>query len=96
MLNRFVDLYFLLDMVVIFNTAIFDQKGGKWILDRRTIAKRYFEGWFTLDVLSILPYDVLNAKAFNSFRLFRVLKAFKLARSFGRTAHVVLCGPTLC
>ncbi|KAH8049583.1 hypothetical protein JL722_11881 [Aureococcus anophagefferens] len=78
--NRFVDLYFLADMVVVFNTAVFDPKLNKWVLDRRKIAKYYFRGWFALDVLSILPYDVLNAKSLSSLRLLRTLKVLRLLK----------------
>ena len=78
--NRFVDLYFLIDMVVVFNTAVFDPKLNKWVLDRRKIAKYYFRGWFALDVLSILPYDVLNAKSLSSLRLLRTLKVLRLLK----------------
>ena len=78
--NRFVDLYFLLDMVVVFNTAVFDPKLNRWILDRRKIAHNYLRGWLTLDVLSILPYDVLNAKSLNSLRLLRTLKVLRLLK----------------
>ncbi|KAH8091321.1 hypothetical protein JL720_6217 [Aureococcus anophagefferens] len=78
--NRFVDLYFLADMVVVFNTAVFDPKLNKWVLDRRKIAKYYFRGWFALDVLSILPYDVLNAKSLSPLRLLRTLKVLRLLK----------------
>ena len=77
-LNRFVDGYFLLDMAVVFNTAIFDPKRSRWILSHAAIARRYLRGWFALDVLSILPYELLDAGAFRSFRLLRALKVLRL------------------
>ena len=79
-LNRFVDGYFLLDMAVVFNTAIFDPKRSRWILSHAAIARRYLRGWFALDVLSILPYELLDAGAFRSFRLLRALKVLRLLK----------------
>ena len=80
-LNRLVDSYFLADMVINFNTAVFDAKSGCWITDRRFIAERYFERWFAIDVISILPYDILSvSKSFNRFRLLRTLKVLKLLK----------------
>ena len=78
--NRFVDCYFLADMVVVFNTAIFDPKQSRWILDRRAIGWRYVRGWFPLDVLSIVPWELLNAGALSSFRLLRTLKVLRLLK----------------
>jgi hypothetical protein len=80
-LNRLVDGYFLADMIINFNTAVFDAKSGCWITDRRVIAERYMENWFAIDVISILPYDVLSvSKSFNRFRLLRTLKVLKLLK----------------
>ena len=68
-------------MVINFNTAVFDPKSGCWITDRRFIAQRYLERWFAIDVISILPYDVLSvSKSFNRFRLLRTLKVLKLLK----------------
>ena len=47
--------YFLIDMLIVFNTAVFDADVGVWILDRREIATRYLESWFLVDLISILP-----------------------------------------
>ena len=79
--NRIVDAYFLADMIINFNTAVFDAKSGCWITDRGFIAQRYMENWFAIDVISILPYDVLSvSKSFNRFRLLRTLKVLKLLK----------------
>ena len=53
-----VDLLFFIDMLVIFNSAFRDDEYTyKIIDDRAQIAKRYLKGWFTIDLLAIIPFD---------------------------------------
>lgn len=33
---------------------------GVWCTDRREIAARYLRGWFSIDLLSIMPFDVIG------------------------------------
>ena len=35
------------------------RKGGAVVKSHRKIASAYLRGWFTLDVISILPFDIL-------------------------------------
>lgn len=56
-----IDLLFLIDVIVIFNTAYYDEDVDL-IDSRKTIAKMYLKGWFTVDMLAIIPFDtILNA-----------------------------------
>lgn len=53
--NYLIDFIFMLDMLVVFNTAV---KTDFEIIDnRRTIAYLYFRTWFLLDFLAIFPID---------------------------------------
>jgi hypothetical protein len=57
-LNRLVDAVFLLDFVLNFVVMVqaFDEKEGvRWIDDPSIIAGKYLRGWFTLDVVSLVP-----------------------------------------
>jgi hypothetical protein len=62
---------------------------GELIRDHKIIAKRYLKGWFLLDVLSVLPFDLLTIAApgavadgpmAKSFKLVRIMRLVKLAR----------------
>ena len=52
--NNTIDFIFFLDMVLIFNTAYYDDD-FKMIQHRGVIAITYFKGWFVVDLLAIFP-----------------------------------------
>jgi len=58
MVNRFIDVLFGLDMMVIFNTAFQEQRGEKtvWVYSRCRIACRYAKSWFLIDFVSVMPF----------------------------------------
>ena len=49
---------FLVDMVLTFNRAYRPKRGSKYVYNRRMIARRYFRGWFFIDIISTIPYDL--------------------------------------
>ena len=55
-----VDLYFIVDVLLNFRTAV-EIEGGKLITASRTIARRYLRGWFWLDFASSFPTDYVIA-----------------------------------
>ena len=59
-LNRFVDLCFLADLVMNFFLAYYDAEKRLWVCSHRLIARRYLTGWFVLDLVSILPFDTVT------------------------------------
>ncbi|KAJ8606509.1 hypothetical protein CTAYLR_005911 [Chrysophaeum taylorii] len=83
-LNRIVDALFVVDLVMEFNTAFFDAKRGEWVVDHGKIAKRYAKSWLTLDVLGILPYDMLPGltRRAGYLRLVRLVRLMKMLRVF--------------
>tara|TARA_B110000285_G_C15088170_1_gene597436 strand:+ start:421 stop:714 length:294 start_codon:yes stop_codon:yes gene_type:complete len=57
--DKIFDVLFLIDAFFTFQTAVYDDEHN--ILDdRKEIAKNYLQGWFTLDILSCLPYGELG------------------------------------
>ena len=83
----FVDLIFLSDMILSFNQAYFDQDRGKYIIDRCKIAKNYGKTWFGIDFFSTFPiYRVAvavmgdDAEATRSFQLIRALRLVRLLK----------------
>ena len=57
-INHIIDIIFLVDMIVIFNSAILTED-YETIEDRGEIACEYLKGWFWVDLISILPLDLI-------------------------------------
>lgn len=58
-LNYSIDFLFLIDIIIIFNTTLkteFDEVPDRW-----EIFKEYTRSWFLIDLLSIMPFDILIA-----------------------------------
>lgn len=59
--NTVIDVLFGIDVIVIFNTAYYNQDVDL-IDSRRIISINYIKGWFTIDMLAIIPFDsIMNA-----------------------------------
>ena len=56
--NYTIDSLFFIDIVFIFNSAYTDDD-FKVINDRKKIALEYLQGWFTIDALAIIPFDLI-------------------------------------
>lgn len=54
----FVDCMFLLDMIFTFNYA-FEDHLFNTIDDRKKIALNYLKGWFLIDFIALVPYEVV-------------------------------------
>ena len=54
-LSYFIDLMFMIDIILIFFTAFYDEE-METVTDRKTIAKTYLKGWFILDLLAVIPF----------------------------------------
>ena len=92
--NRFVDSIFLVDMVLqfmlIYQVAASGSEAARWEDNPRRIARHYLCTWFFLDLISILPFDVLSIvvgealaklKIVRLFRLMRLIKLIRLIRA---------------
>uniref|UniRef100_A0A8C7YVZ5 Potassium voltage-gated channel, subfamily H (eag-related), member 5a n=1 Tax=Oryzias sinensis TaxID=183150 RepID=A0A8C7YVZ5_9TELE len=55
-----VDVIFLVDIVLNFHTT-FVGPAGEVISDAKQIRMNYLKTWFVIDLLSCLPYDIINA-----------------------------------
>lgn len=55
-----VDVIFLVDIVLNFHTT-FVGPAGEVISDPKLIRMNYLKTWFVIDLLSCLPYDIINA-----------------------------------
>jgi hypothetical protein len=56
--SRSIDLLFLIDIIITFNVAYFDD-GYNIVEKRGPIASNYLKGWFVIDFTSIIPFDLI-------------------------------------
>ena len=85
--NRITDILFLFDIIVTFNAAYFDDD-FMLVEDRGRITYEYFTGWFGLDLVCIIPFDLMFsggeganlARIARVGRINKVLKLLKLLR----------------
>ncbi|XP_029352967.1 potassium voltage-gated channel subfamily H member 5a [Echeneis naucrates] len=87
-LDSVVDVIFLVDIVLNFHTT-FVGPSGEVISDAKLIRMNYLKTWFVIDLLSCLPYDVINAfenvdeglsSLFSSLKVIRLLRLGRVAR----------------
>lgn len=79
-----VDVLFVFDMVLIFNTAYYDNN-YKIIDNRKQIAISYLKTWFGIDIISVTPMELFiktsNANGLLRItRVGRIIKLIKLAK----------------
>lgn len=55
-IDAFVDLFFLLDIIIRFRTSFLDTKQSIEVRDPHVIYKRYLKGSFILDFISSVPF----------------------------------------
>lgn len=87
--NYVIDFFFLLDIIVSFNSAYYEREVDL-IEDRKLIACHYLKTWFFIDVLSILPFDkIFTGSDYNKLariarvgRFYKLVKLTKLVRIF--------------
>ena len=92
--EMFLDLLFIIDVILNFLTAYRNEE-GRLVTDYRSIARRYLRSWFLPDIISALPLEllvvafgsftitssgILAARSLKLFRLFRLLSLFRLSR----------------
>ena len=58
---------------------------GSWIRERPGIAKTYLQGFLIIDIISVIPFDLLALLVpavgnFKGLRLMRLMKMFRLLR----------------
>jgi potassium voltage-gated channel Eag-related subfamily H protein 7 len=82
--NQIVTIGFIIDIDVNFHLAYIEPSTLQLVNDPLQIKKRYLRTWFTLDVISTIPYDILalimDTGAGNKLKIIRILKLLKLTR----------------
>jgi len=83
--DSFLLAVFALDMIVNFFAPVVVD--GQLITDRKKIAQRYLKGWFVLDVIASVPWDLIFGSAFGGLRLLRLLRLAHIATFMKRVAN---------
>jgi len=91
--NYFVNSIFMFDTLSNFFLPFREtrRRGGGIVKNHRKIALRYLKGWFIIDLVSILPFDILvvsglidtnavNPSMLRMIRMIRLMRLLKLAR----------------
>ena len=80
---------FIADIVINFNTSFHFQ--GKIIENKRAIARRYFQGWFAVDLIAALPFGIILSivstpaeSALHLLRILALIKLFRVAKTMQR------------
>ncbi|GHP01449.1 hyperpolarization activated cyclic nucleotide-gated potassium channel 3 [Pycnococcus provasolii] len=81
-LDLFIDIYFMTDVVLNFNTGYIIEKDEITVYERDQITMHYLRTWFVLDFLSSIPIDfvVLGDRASPVYRIPRLLRLFRMSR----------------
>ena len=88
-MNWFIDIFFLLDILINFRTSVVNTKTGEDIYDAKIIAMRYLKGKFWIDLLASIPFDLItlmysdvesNSLTFQLFSLLKLVRILRLSR----------------
>lgn len=79
-LNLSVNVFFLADIIMNFNTGYIDHVRQLLVMNRPRIAMNYLTGWFFVDFISSLPWEYLDTG--ESVQTVRALKINKVTRAF--------------
>ena len=92
----FIDVYFLIDVILTFFTTFTDAETNVEVANHKRIAIKYLKGWFFIDILSIIPFDIIidgnssynilarilrTSRLYKLLRLLRLMKIIKLAKN---------------
>ena len=90
-INRSVDALFVIDIFLNFFVAIIDPEDGQLVFHHPTIIRTYLKGWFLIDVISVVPFDMVSMffgseevgklKILRILRLLRLMKLLRILRA---------------
>ena len=72
-INYSIDLLFAIDIIVIFNSCYYDED-FVIVEDRKTIAKDYISSWLVIDLVAILPLELILKQKSNSIEMVRIAR----------------------
>lgn len=81
--NWFLDVSFIIDVVIGFRTSYVNEKTGKEILDTKMIIYQYIKGRFFIDLLASIPFDIFTLVIFGGKKggiVLQLISLLKLVR----------------
>ncbi|RTG87759.1 uncharacterized protein DC041_0001352 [Schistosoma bovis] len=89
-MDAIIDIIFGVDIVLNFHTS-FVGAGGEVVADPPVIRMNYLSGWFTLDLLACLPYEILkycwpvdNTEVYYLMDALRIIRLLRIGRAARR------------
>ena len=89
LLNAFIDICFLLDIIISFRTTYFDSRTGDEVIEPKMISKNYLRGRFWMDLIATVPVDTLaewftggntDVSTLQLFGLLKLTRVLRLSR----------------
>ena len=83
------DVFFAIDIAINFFTGVYNSNSNVVNYEWKTIANTYLKGWFVIDIVSTLPFDLIyssmstesnDGSAMRSLKLLRAIRLVKLLR----------------
>ncbi|XP_057304856.1 potassium voltage-gated channel unc-103-like isoform X2 [Hydractinia symbiolongicarpus] len=81
-LDLILELIFMCDIVVNFRTTYIEPKTGKLVTNPSDISKNYLKGWFLVDCIATVPFELIMLLNNSLLPYVAVLKIFRLLRLF--------------
>jgi len=83
-INHTIDILFAIDIFISFASAYMDEH-NELVESWKKIACSYIKSWFFIDLLAVLPFDIImstmsTGKANSFIRIARVSKLYKLVK----------------
>ena len=83
--DRLVDFLFFVDIVINFRSAWYVEDGTLVVFDQAVATKSYLRGWFVLDFISLVPFEVIGlgvtvGDGSSVLRLPKLLKIMRLVK----------------
>lgn len=81
-INYTIDILFAIDIVIIFNSCYYDED-FMIIEDRKIIAKDYIQSWLIIDLVAILPLELIlntNNSSIEMVRIARMGRMYKMIK----------------
>ena len=85
---RVIDCLFFIDCIIIFNSAFYDED-FRIIENYKSIASSYIQSWFFVDILAIIPFDIIMMSTVssddsgdNSASLNKIVRVVRIGRMY--------------
>ena len=94
--NYVIDIFFFFDIILNFMTTFINPLTGNEEIKPYTIRKKYLQGTFLIDLLTIIPFDAMSSnskddsmlKSFSILKLLRVLRLSRIIQYMNTTDEI--------